>query len=193
MLRRGIPFPKLRSERRKTMQFGFLGRKNEMECQNIDFSIDFTDRICYTFTARHFQYNGRKTKEWTTAFKKKAEAAGICQCMALSTCNRSEIYFLYEEESQIGQIHSIYQSLFPEHGHMSGCRQSQKRRDIHKDTAMPDAPFCRFLSPKCVFPRSGRKKAKNEWKKNKMKHCFGSIKAIWMRRLNPYNSVVMKL
>ena len=77
------------------MQFGFLGINYKNAALNIRDKIAFTD--------------GKKLQLF-----QKAEAAGICQCMALSTCNRSEIYFLYEEESQIGQIHSIYQSLFPE-------------------------------------------------------------------------------
>ena len=43
MLRRGIPFPKLRSERRKTMQFGFLGINYKNAALNIRDKIAFTD------------------------------------------------------------------------------------------------------------------------------------------------------
>ena len=77
------------------MQFGFLG----INYKNA--SLDVRDGLSFT--------NDRKLM-----FYQQAEAAGVTQCMALSTCNRSEVYYLYEEESQRAQIHSIYQAMFPD-------------------------------------------------------------------------------
>ncbi len=77
------------------MQFGFLG----INYKNA--ALDIRDGLSFT--------NDRKLK-----FYQQAEAAGVTQCMVLSTCNRSEVYYLYEEESQRTQIHSIYQAMFPD-------------------------------------------------------------------------------
>lgn len=47
-------------------------------------------------------------------FFQKAEAAGVDQCMILSTCNRCEVYYLYEEEEKNQQIKKIYEEMFSE-------------------------------------------------------------------------------
>lgn len=47
-------------------------------------------------------------------FFQKAEAAGVDQCMILSTCNRSEVYFFYEQTEQAAQIQRIYEGMFPD-------------------------------------------------------------------------------
>ena len=47
-------------------------------------------------------------------FFQKAEAAGVDQCMILSTCNRSEVYFFYEHNEQAEQIRRIYEEMFPD-------------------------------------------------------------------------------
>ena len=60
------------------MQFGFLGISYQNARLEIRDKISFTDAMKLDF----FQ---------------KAEAVGIQQCMVLSTCNRSEIYYIYIE------------------------------------------------------------------------------------------------
>jgi glutamyl-tRNA reductase len=44
----------------------------------------------------------------------KAEEAGVDQCMVLSTCNRSEVYYVYERKEQQAQMQRIYEGMFPE-------------------------------------------------------------------------------
>ncbi len=60
------------------MQFGFLGVNFK------DAPLDIRDKVSFT--------DARKLE-----FYQKAAEAGIGQCMVLSTCNRSEVYYLYEE------------------------------------------------------------------------------------------------
>lgn len=77
------------------MKLGFLG---------INFKkagLDIRDKTSFT--------DNRKAE-----FFKQAEALGIDQCMILSTCNRSEIYFFYWEEKQFEGIRGIYERLFHE-------------------------------------------------------------------------------
>lgn len=75
------------------MRFGFLG----INYKNAQLSI--RDKISFT--------DGRKLE-----FFQKAEAAGVEQCMVLSTCNRSEVYYIYEKEEQNEQIRNIYTEMF---------------------------------------------------------------------------------
>lgn len=75
------------------MQFGFLG----IDYKNTDLAI--RDEISFT---------DQKKIE----FFHKAEKAGIEQVMILSTCNRSEIYYFYENEEQIKEIQNIYCEMF---------------------------------------------------------------------------------
>lgn len=77
------------------MQFGFIGinyKKAQLEIRD---KTSFTDGMKIDF----FQ---------------KAEAVGIEQCMVLSTCNRSEVYFFFEKNEQLEQIEKIYREMFPE-------------------------------------------------------------------------------
>lgn len=54
------------------------------------------------------------TEKKKLEFFQKAEAIGIEQCMVLSTCNRSEVYYIYEREEQCKQIQQIYIEMFLE-------------------------------------------------------------------------------
>lgn len=45
-------------------------------------------------------------------FLQKANESGVDQCVILSTCNRSEFCFFYEEELQYTQIKSLYREMF---------------------------------------------------------------------------------
>lgn len=45
-------------------------------------------------------------------FLQKAESAGINQCMVLSTCNRSEIYFFFNNEEQMLRMEELYTGFF---------------------------------------------------------------------------------
>lgn len=76
------------------MQLGFIGINYKNATMDIRDKTAFTDAGKLTF----FQ---------------NAEQAGITQCMALSTCNRSEVYYMYEEEAQREQIRKIYMDMFP--------------------------------------------------------------------------------
>lgn len=76
------------------MQLGFIGINYKNATMDIRDKTAFTDAGKLTF----FQH---------------AEQAGITQCMALSTCNRSEVYYMYEEEAQREQIRKIYTDMFP--------------------------------------------------------------------------------
>ena len=40
------------------------------------------------------------TEEKKAAFFQRAEEIGVEQCMVLSTCNRSEVYYIYEKETE---------------------------------------------------------------------------------------------
>ena len=77
------------------MQFGFLG----INYQNAPLAV--RDRTSFTDAMK-------------LEFFQRAEEAGVDQCMVLSTCNRSEVYYLYEREEQQAQIQSIYEGMFPD-------------------------------------------------------------------------------
>lgn len=47
-------------------------------------------------------------------FFQLAAAEGIEQCMILSTCNRSEVYFMYGTEAQFDSVCRIYKRMFSE-------------------------------------------------------------------------------
>ena len=64
------------------MQFGFIGINYKKAPLAVRDKISFTDV--------------RKME-----FLQRAEAQGVDQCMILATCNRSEVYFFYEEEMQL--------------------------------------------------------------------------------------------
>lgn len=75
------------------MQFGFLG----IDYKNADLAI--RDEISFT---------DQKKME----FFHQTEEIGIDQVMILSTCNRSEVYYFYEEETQIVQMEKVYRNSF---------------------------------------------------------------------------------
>lgn len=75
------------------MQFGFLG----IDYKNADLTI--RDAISFT---------DQKKME----FFHRAEEIGIDQVMILSTCNRSEVYYFYEEGTQIVQMEKMYRDSF---------------------------------------------------------------------------------
>lgn len=77
------------------MQFGFLGINYKNAQLNIRDKTAFTD--------------DRKL-----AFFRSAEHIGVEQCMVLSTCNRSEVYYIYETKGQREQIRRIYEEMFPD-------------------------------------------------------------------------------
>ncbi len=86
------------------MQFGFLGVNFK------DAPLDIRDKVSFT--------DARKLE-----FFQKAAEAGAVQCLVLSTCNRSEAYYLYEEgdsgrESGLpgiaAKMREIYKAMFPE-------------------------------------------------------------------------------
>lgn len=77
------------------MQLGLIGIHYKKTRLDIRDKVSFTDAgklICF----------------------QKAALAGITQCMALSTCNRSELYFMYEEEEQKIKMRAVYTEMFPE-------------------------------------------------------------------------------
>lgn len=75
------------------MQFGFLGI-NYKKAQ-----MDIRDRTSFTDVMK-------------LDFFQKAETVGVEQCMVLSTCNRSEVYYFYSEEEQEIQMQRIYEDMF---------------------------------------------------------------------------------
>lgn len=77
------------------MKLGFLGINYKNAGLDIRDKISFTD-------------NGK------AEFFKQAEKIFVDQCMILSTCNRSEVYFFYYEEEQFDSIREIYEGMFHE-------------------------------------------------------------------------------
>lgn len=77
------------------MQFGFVGINYKNAPLNIWDKIALTD-------------------DKKLMFFQKAEQAGVVQCMALSTCNRSEVYFVCETKEQREKIRHIYENMFPD-------------------------------------------------------------------------------
>ena len=77
------------------MQFGFLG----INYRNA--RLDVRDRTSFTDAMK-------------LEFFQKGEKVGVEQCMVLSTCNRSEVYYLYETEQQQRQMQEIYEGMFPD-------------------------------------------------------------------------------
>ena len=80
------------------MQFGLLGVNFK------DAPLDIRDKASFTEAGK-------------LEFFQKAAEAGAVQCMVLSTCNRSEVFYLYEETgdgSVAGKLQRIYQGMFAE-------------------------------------------------------------------------------
>ena len=77
------------------MQFGFLGVNYK------DAQLAVRDKTSFTDAMK-------------LAFFQKAEIVGIEQCMVLSTCNRSEVFYFYVQEIQTVRIRKIYEGMFPQ-------------------------------------------------------------------------------
>lgn len=77
------------------MNFGFLG----INYKNA--SLEIRDKVSFTDTGK-------------TTFFQNAELAGIDQCMILATCNRTEVYFFYDEEKQREKVKRIFVECFPQ-------------------------------------------------------------------------------
>ena len=75
------------------MEFGVVGINYKKAQLNIRDKTSFTDAMKLDF----FQ---------------KAANAGVEQVMVLSTCNRSEVYYFYEQENQQAQVREIYEEAF---------------------------------------------------------------------------------
>lgn len=75
------------------MQFGVCGINYKKADLDIRDKTSFTDLR----KAEFFQLVGKE---------------GIEQCMILSTCNRSEVYFLYETEAQFDSVYRVYERMF---------------------------------------------------------------------------------
>lgn len=81
--------------KRYDMQFGVCGINYKKADLDIRDKTSFTDLK----KAEFFQLAGKE---------------GIDQCMILSTCNRSEVYFLFKTENQFDIVCGIYEEMFSE-------------------------------------------------------------------------------
>lgn len=88
------------------MQFAFLG-------------------ISYQNTELEVREKAAFTDQKMMDFFHEAEQAGVRQCMILSTCNRSEVFYFWKEEEQKGQMIQIYKKMFPEAELEAYIRQNQ--------------------------------------------------------------------
>lgn len=75
------------------MEFGYLG----ISYKKAD--LDIRDQVSFTDTKK-------------MDLLQKLEEHGIAQCMILSTCNRSEIYFFYEQKEQFALAKQCYKNMF---------------------------------------------------------------------------------
>lgn len=84
------------SERMEEMTFGYLGVCYHQAPLTVREQVSFTD--------------SKKTE-----LRKDLQEIGVEQCMVLSTCNRSEIFFFYNPgKIPLEAIRQCYQSAFPE-------------------------------------------------------------------------------
>lgn len=88
------------------MQFAFLG-------------------ISYQNTELEVREKAAFTDQKMMVFFHEAEQAGVRQCLILSTCNRSEVFYFWKEEEQKGQMIQIYKNMFPEAELEAYIRQNQ--------------------------------------------------------------------
>ena len=75
------------------MEFGYIGINYKNADQDIRDGVSFTD-------------NGK------IDFMGKAADAGINQCMVLSTCNRSEVYYLVQDTEEHETMERLYRDNF---------------------------------------------------------------------------------
>lgn len=77
------------------MQFGYIGISYK------DAKLKIRDKVSFTDNQK-------------IDFLQQAERIGIDQCMILSTCNRSELFFFYKEENHFEALKDLYISRLPE-------------------------------------------------------------------------------
>ncbi len=90
------------------MEFGFLGVNYKKAGLDIRDQTSFTDAM-------------------KLAFFQQAEKAGVDQCMVLSTCNRSEVYYFYSDTGQPQAMRRIYQDMFSQVS-LSECLSQRQGR-----------------------------------------------------------------
>lgn len=76
------------------LQFGYIGINYK------DAKLEVRDKVSFS--------DSRKMD-----FLQQAEMAGIDQCMILSTCNRSELFFFYKEKEELEKMQALYRASFP--------------------------------------------------------------------------------
>ena len=77
------------------MQFGFIG----INYKNAPLAV--RDKTSFTDVKK-------------MEFFQKVEKVGVEQCMVLSTCNRSEVYFFFREKVEFAKVQQIYEEMFQE-------------------------------------------------------------------------------
>ncbi len=77
------------------MQFGYIGINYK------DAKIKIRNKVSFTDNQK-------------IDFLQKVGKSGIDQCMILSTCNRSELFFFFREEKQLEDLRSLYAARVPE-------------------------------------------------------------------------------
>lgn len=77
------------------MQFGYIGINYK------DAKLEIRGRVSFTDNQK-------------IDFLQRAEGIGSSQCMILSTCNRSELFFFYESEEALNKMQELYGLMFPE-------------------------------------------------------------------------------
>lgn len=75
------------------MQLGYVG----INYKNTDLSV--RDKITFTDSG-------------IADFMQQAEEAGVNQCMCLSTCNRCEVFYLYEDETFVQVMSDLFNDYF---------------------------------------------------------------------------------
>ena len=75
------------------MQLGYVG----INYKNSDLSV--RDKITFTDSG-------------IADFMQQAEKAGVNQCMCLSTCNRCEVFYLYEDETFVQVMSDLFNDYF---------------------------------------------------------------------------------
>lgn len=75
------------------MQLGYVG----INYKNTDLSV--RDKITFTDSG-------------IADFMQQAEEAGVKQCMCLSTCNRCEVFYLYEDETFVQTMSDLFNDYF---------------------------------------------------------------------------------
>ena len=74
------------------MQLGYVG----INYKNTDLSV--RDKITFTDSG-------------IADFMQQAEEAGVKQCMCLSTCNRCEVFYLYEDETFVQVMSDLFNDV----------------------------------------------------------------------------------